>query len=110
MWLPQIIALLCAAKVLDPELYAKLRKSSATFEQVDEFACFKDWRTHHNRTERTPQSDRAEKMFAFAFGVLNDPQVIREISGALFHINMSPGEIIPYYCNLADGFSFPLAG
>ncbi len=107
IFLPQIIALLCILKVVRPELYEFARKCEITFSQINGLLDIGRWRDKHNPTQRSHQSVRTELLWHFALGELNDQTESAKLQSTLESHNLDASRIIPYYCDLIDGFSFP---
>jgi hypothetical protein len=107
LFVPQIIAILCMLKVLKPDVYDRARKSQLSFEQLDEVFHFSAWRNSRNSQERTHLSERVENWWLFALGVMNDKRNEMQFQQMLWSYNIEPPRIIPYFCDLMDGFAFP---
>ena len=108
LFIPQISAILCFLRVVKPELYERARKKELTFEQLDEVFHFSAWRAPHSPNARTGLSERVEKWWLFSLGVLKDEGQKQEFEQVLWQYNIEAPRIIPRFCDLMDGFSFPI--
>jgi hypothetical protein len=70
---------------------------------------FGEWRSRINPNEKTRTADRAEAWWQFALGTpVQNEQERRELEGYLLRDRLQSGpQILAYYCNIIDGFSFP---
>jgi hypothetical protein len=98
--LPQIVSILCILGVVRPELYEAARKSELMFEQIDDLLHFSTWSNQHDAQE-------IGNWWLFALGRLNDEAISAKLEGFLAQYNINAYRIIPYYCDVIDGFAFP---
>jgi KAP family P-loop domain len=107
LFLPQIISVLCILKVIRPDLYEAARKSKITFQQVNEVMDFNKWRHPHDPEKRHPAGIITEQWWRLALGESSDEDMKRREEGLWNQYNMRPNRVIPYFCDLLDGFAFP---
>ena len=105
--LPQIMAVLCVAKVIHSSLHDELRGGRANFLKVQQFARFDLWRKVHAPAQRSALGEHVEDWWRFIFGVLEDENRVSQLSNGLFQYGMEPSDVVPSYCDLIDGFSLP---
>jgi hypothetical protein len=108
VFIPHIIAPLCILKVIEPDLYAATRRGTATFDTLQAHLRFAEWRHPNDVERRLSQGKRAEEWWRFALIELEEGEVKQNLErGLAAHPQLLPSDIIPYYCDMIDGFEFP---
>jgi hypothetical protein len=106
--IPHIIAPLCIMKALDPDMYNLSRTGNVTFVQVDQLMRFGHWRDEHDPQKRDPTSEEAENWWRYALGELSNQEMGSQLARSLAPYSHAPPTlIIPHFCEIIDGFSFP---
>ena len=106
--LPQIIALLCILKTVRPDLYAAARGGKISYKMVEAFFNFDTWRNPHDPSQRDGTGENVENWWRIALNEINNEELAREYFKSLGQYYMNaPSSIIPNFCDLMDGFSFP---
>jgi hypothetical protein len=107
LFLTPIVSILCVIRVVRQDLYNNIRSSNVTFEQVADFICFSRWRALYGAAERTSTSIYTEHWWSFALGALTDQEALRGLQNVLVGYGVEPAQLLPLYCELADGLSLP---
>jgi hypothetical protein len=69
---------------------------------------FGHWRDEHDPQKRDPTSEEAENWWRYALGELSNQEMGSQLARSLAPYSHAPPTlIIPHFCEIIDGFSFP---
>jgi hypothetical protein len=106
--IPYIISVLCIMKVLNPDLYNLSRSGNVTFVQVDQLMRFGHWRDEHDPQKRDQTGEEAENWWRYALGEISNEEMGAQFARSLAPYSPAPpSHIIPHFCEIIDGLSFP---
>jgi len=106
--LPQVVAVLCILKVLEPDLYAAARNGKLRFNELNRFIRFQDWRDENEPEKQHRLAEDATIFWSYSLGELEDPKKAEIERGqlAIYGIR-DPLQIVPHFSQMIDGFLFP---
>jgi hypothetical protein len=107
---PEILSILCVIKVINPDLYEAARTGNLNITQLDGLLQFGRWHDQHDPEKRDQVGQHVENWWRFALGELGNEELVSQYKQGLSQYgNPHPSGIIPYFCEIIDGFSFPNA-
>jgi KAP family P-loop domain len=105
---PEILSILCVIKVINPDLYEAARTGNLSFTQLDGLLQVGRWRDQHDPEKRDQVGEHVENWWRFALGELGNEELVSQYKRGLSpYGNSDPSGIIPYFCDIIDGLSFP---
>ena len=104
----ELFMVLCIIKVLDPDLYRAARNKRLTLDQLNNFLRTTDWKDEGRPQEPSQIGTHVWDWWAYVLGGQLNEGTKETLRQSLAQYNFGdPAELIPYYCDLIDGFAFP---
>ena len=94
-------------KVTQPDLYTKTRNGDATFEEVDAFFRFAQWRDENEPEKQHRIGEQVESWWRYVLGTSETTEMAQNLQRSLMQYGVDESHIIPYFCDMIDGFFFP---
>jgi hypothetical protein len=107
LFMTQVIIILCILKVTWPTEYDLIRRQELSYKALDDRIRFDQWRSEHNNTDVSQLAERMQSLWKDLLGAPEGDGKCEQLFTQLTHYGLSRENIIPHYCGLIDGFSFP---
>jgi hypothetical protein len=103
--LPQLVVGLSVMKVVAPELYSRARTGKLSFTEADNLFRVGHW---GNQRDRHVGED-FEKWWRYGLGELSNQELTSECERIIRqkYSYSPPSDLIPHFCDIIDGLSFP---
>jgi KAP-like P-loop domain-containing protein len=106
VFFPEVIAVLCVLKVIEPRVYDAARAGTLKYEQLGMVLNFESWREQHNPNTRDRLSERLENLWRYLLGGPLPNDVAQKVAqDERFFTFEYPGRVVTYYCELIDCFA-----
>jgi hypothetical protein len=107
LFMTQVIIILCILKVVWQTEYGLIRRQELSYKALDDRIRFDKWRSQHNNTDVSQLAERMQSLWKDLLGASEGDGEYKHLFSQLTQYGLDRGSIIPHYCGLIDGFSFP---
>lgn len=112
VFIPELIGVLCILKVIAPNLYAAVRQGEEfvnekhVFLQICSLLPFGKCRDPYDSTAQLANAVHAEHWLRFCLNQSPDEEATQQMKRVLSQYQIGTRNIIPYFCDFIDCFSF----
>jgi hypothetical protein len=108
LYMNTVITILSILKVTLPADYNLIRRQQQySYKALDDRMKFDQWRSEHNNTDVSQLAERMQSLWQYLLGASEGDGKYEQLIAQLMQYGLDRENIIPHYCGLIDGFSFP---